>query len=91
MDEIPGDIVRRIHAEFPKEEESAIDLLRSYQGSESSRVWRCILHLSRGSIDLFLAQLKTAQEDYRDVIYFAEYDQHDRRIHDFSRGFRDYE
>jgi len=88
MDKLPEDILQRVHQDFPDEYETVLQLLDSYKGPEQARVVRCIIYLSQGNSDRLLSSLHTATVDYRDVIYFAEYDQHDHRVRDFSAVFR---
>lgn len=54
---------------------------------EQDRVIRCILELSDSDYDALAAWVKKANTDYRDIIWFAEYDNRDVRKHDFSRPF----
>ncbi len=83
-----ADIVAKITADFPHESAATIlDLLDEYKGVEKVRVVRCILHLANGGIDQLLELIGTANTDYRDVIYWAEYDLDDQRIHDFGQPF----
>ena len=57
---------------------------------ERARVMRCVLHLAQGDEGRLLEYLQVAVIDYRDVIYWAEYDRDDRQIADFNRPFGDY-
>jgi hypothetical protein len=85
---VPGDVLERIRVSFVNTEVAlAIAALEEYSGPERSRVMRCIVHLSNGSLEALQGHLRSALGDYRDVIYWAEYDREDRRIHDFSSGF----
>lgn len=84
----PEDILVRIMGDFPEESpETILALLMEYKGSERPRISRCILHLARGSIDQLLHFIGSANVDYRDVIYIAEYSESDSRVHDFSQPF----
>jgi hypothetical protein len=63
--------------------------LASYQGSERNRVLRCILHLA-GDDPLKISRfVDAAVQDYRDVIYWAEYDTDDHKVRDFNQPFRE--
>ena len=85
---LPEDILERIVADFGSESAAGVtQLLAGYRGPEAHRVYRCILHLSAGSIDKLKANVDDAGKDYRDIIFFAEYDRDDNRIHDFTHGF----
>jgi hypothetical protein len=65
------------------------DLLQqTIESGVSDRVVRCILELAAGDIGRLRHFVEQAVKDYRDVIYWAEYDSR-RRIHDFNRPFGD--
>jgi hypothetical protein len=82
------DIQERVATDFPRRDIGpAIALLEAFGGRESQRVLRCVVHLSDGSLERLHHYLRSAEVDYRDVILFAEYDQQNHRIHDFSFGF----
>lgn len=55
---------------------------------ETSRVLRCVIHLGNGNIDDLQKQINKALIDYRDVIYWAEYDKEDKKIYNFSEPFQ---
>lgn len=64
----------RITQEFSATEQAlVIDLLGSYSGPEPGRVTWDILQLSQGSLENVRRYVQTAQTDYRDVLYWAEY------------------
>ncbi len=89
MQDLPHDILDRITGEFSEfESRRVIKLLSAYYGPERDRVVRCILHLSEGSIERISLNTGTANIDYRDIIYFAEYDGDDRQLHDFRKPFK---
>ena len=89
MEELPPDSPRRVKADFPAEAGSVLGLLQNYPGPERDWVLRCIIHLSRGSADSLTSNLATANIDYRDVIYSAEYDRNDNRLYNFNNAFLD--
>ncbi len=63
--------------------------LTKYQGSERNRVIRCILHLA-GNDPLKISHfVDAAVQDYRDVIYWAEYDTDDHKVRDFNQPLRE--
>ena len=88
---LPYDVLRRVMKYFPDPDDAAKvrDALESLDCPESERVARCVLHLSAGSVAAVMRNVETALRDYRDAIFFAEYDRNDRRLHDFSIPFQD--
>ena len=85
---LPSDILQRIRTDFDERDAAAVvRSLEAYAGRESDRVRRCVLHLSAGAIDKVAHFVEAANTDYRDVIFWAEYDRQDRRVRDFSRAF----
>jgi hypothetical protein len=91
MDDIPADIESRISSDFPEEDRvSALDVIRSLAAQidrEVPRILRCVLFLSRGELPLLAYNAEQARLDYRDVIYWAEYDEQDRQVRDFNQPF----
>lgn len=88
MDPLPADIENKLARDYPIESLPAVfRSLATYRGSERDRAIRCIVHLSAGDPQRVSYYLGIAAQDYRDVIYLAEYDKDDRRAHDFSRPF----
>lgn len=82
------DIEARIAARF-KDFSRAQALLASVtvRADERDRVIRCILELSESDHDSLEAWVKKANVDYRDIIWYAEYDGRNVRKHDFSQPF----
>ena len=86
----PPDIVARIQQDFGK------DALRDICGllqpvldhDLGNRVVRCVLVVSHGEIERLRHSVEQALMDYRDVIYWAEYDGI-RRIFDFNQPFEE--
>lgn len=75
-------------ADFPNEQLSTIEvILAEYCGPERIRVLRCIIHLANGDIPRLIHNIAAAKNDYRNAIYFAEYDLNDQKIHDFNQPF----
>jgi hypothetical protein len=67
-------VIDRIAKEFSATEKpSAIELLSNYSGPEGERVRCDILELSKGSLEKLRYYVETAQKDYRDILYWAEY------------------
>ena len=52
---------------------AALAALRRYPGPETPRVHRAVLALSGGNLSELEALIDAANEDYRDVLYWAEY------------------
>lgn len=85
---LPADVVSKIASDFPSDPlATVLALLDDYEGPERLRVVRCIVHLAEGNTDKLLEFIGSARTDYRDVIYWAEYDGDDRRIRDFNQPF----
>ena len=70
--------IERIAREFSvSDQTSVIELLSTYSGPESGRVTWDILELSKGSLEKIRQYIQAAQTDYRDILYWAEYYEHD--------------
>lgn len=59
---------------------------------KDDRIIRCILFLSAGDLEKLKKNVKAATDDPRDVMYWAEYSNHDQphqttRVRDFSKAF----
>jgi hypothetical protein len=66
--------LERIAREFSVSDQAlVIELLSGYSGPEIGRVAWDILELSKGSLESVRHYLQTAQTDYRDILYWAEY------------------
>src|SRR5215211_907753 len=91
MGEIPVDIEARVCADFSAENrENAVCVIRNLGmelDREVPRILRCVLFLSRGELPLLMHNADQDRGDYQDVIYWAEYDEQDRRVRDFSQPF----
>jgi hypothetical protein len=89
--QLTPDIEARIAADFgPAERQEALGILQLLDnelGSGNSRVLRCIVFLARGELSLLVHNADRARSDRRDVIYWAEYDEHDRQVRDFNLPF----
>lgn len=84
----PADIVKRLEGAFPNEQLATLQSqLDEYRGNEQLRVVRCIIHLAEGDTERLLHFIGAAKTDYRDVIYWAEYDRNDQRLRDFNQPF----
>lgn len=70
---LEDDIIKRIKQDFGKENVSKVeDYLNNKLDEKSDRIQRCILHLSQGSFEKLQHNIKCANTDYRDVIWWAE-------------------
>jgi hypothetical protein len=58
-----------------------------YAAGMGDRIVRCCLALSGGDLHRLRHNIVQALNDYRDVIYWAEYDANDGRIHDYNNPF----
>ncbi len=86
---LPEDAVAKIAADFAQASpDRVLALLDTYKGADRDRVIRCMIYLANGDIDRLLHLIGAAQSDSRDVIYWAEYDRGDKRIHDFNQPFQ---
>ncbi len=93
---MPDDIRKRIDIDFGSEAaiqvgatlEEFVESFRAMYGtSPSDRIIRSIVHLAAGRQGPLKHYIKTALSDWRDVIYLAEYNNKDERIHDFNVPF----
>ena len=76
-------IIERIGREFEGPDQNRVlELLASYSGPESDRVRWDILELSKGTLEKIGKYVKTAQTDYRDILYWAEYYENDPMLRD---------
>jgi len=92
-DSFAPDIEQRIDRDFSGDNRSlARHVLAQWRGASerpSDRLLRCVLLLASGDVQKLRHFVEQGQLDYRDVIYWAEYDRDDRRIHDFNQPFPD--
>ena len=87
---LPPDIESRLAVDYPDATAEARAILARIP-ADHPRVIRCVLHLAEGRLDELAHQVQNAIEDYRDVIFWAEYEdrqaRHPRRVRDFNRPF----
>jgi len=57
-------------------------------GPEGVRVARCVVHLAGGSLAELQRSAAAARLDYRDVIWWAEYEGAERQLRDFTKPMR---
>lgn len=86
------DITARIKRDFASEEAAPVvellgELNANAQLQFGDRVIRCIVYLSKGSVDEISRYIQVAHGDFRDVIFFAEYDANNKRLRDFEQPF----
>ena len=85
---LSADIGMKLAQDYPAAVLPAVSRsLAAYNGSERNRVIRCIIHLSAGDPERISYFVGIAAQDYRDVIYWAEYDKEDQKVHDFGKPF----
>ncbi len=76
-------LLERIRQEFPAaDQDCVVELLASYSGLESERVRWDILELSKGKVEKIRQYVQSAQTDYRDILYWAEYYENDPFVRD---------
>jgi hypothetical protein len=87
------DIAARIQRDFSSSaaRREAHFAVASLEGAvkQLDRITRCVLYLADGNLESLASYIKAAMQDYRDVIWWAEYDREDRekRIRDFNLPF----
>lgn len=91
--DVPPDIIAKIQHDFSKADvASAIDLVSDLSAEDSGtftdQVLRCAIFLSGGSLSDLTRVLACARTDWRDVIYWAEYDAEDLHVRDHSVPFQ---
>ncbi len=78
------DINKRIN-EFFKNSQRVIEILNVLNVErEHERIIRCILILSDGDYDAVREWVKKANQDYRNIIWYAEYDNRNVRKFNFN-------
>lgn len=85
------DIIEKVKEDYKDQSSQVIELISSLninQVVELDRIFRSLLFLSNGNYEDLNKFLKTAEIDYRDILYWAEYDKNDNRIRDFSKPFK---
>lgn len=88
---MPPDVIAKIEADFQAVDRikviKALENLRTDLQSEGYRVVRCVLYLAQGDMQQLDHYVERARYDWRDVIYWAEYDKQDNRTRDLTRPF----
>jgi hypothetical protein len=73
--EIPDDVSTRLRRDYPGETHfEAIRLIETL--SCSARVLRSIVHLAAGDFEELERFARASEIDWRDVVFWAEYDDH---------------
>jgi hypothetical protein len=90
MDEIPADILERVTRDYPGE--LGFEVLRLVGSlAVGARVIRSVLFLADGDYEALQRYARRAEQDWRDVIFWAEYEEHDapqpRRIRSMEEPF----
>jgi len=84
------DILAKVQKDFGADAGQALALL-SLSVPETPRVLRCVLFLANGDLKQLAFYVRVAAGDYRDVIFWAEYVDHEKlnpkRVRDFNRAF----
>lgn len=73
---LPQDIVDRLAAQFPADGGSAALSHLNSIPQVTPRVARCVVHLANGDLDRLAHFAEAARLDPRDVIFWAEYEDH---------------
>ena len=82
---IPEDIRAEVLRRFPVvDHKIALEILAVFDGS---RLMRCAVHFSDGDLEKLGHALDIAREDYRDLIFWTEYDKSEKQIWDFNKPF----
>lgn len=83
------DIRARVASDFQlADHEQALEILQRLGDDldgDNARVLRCVVFLSRGELPLLVHYADRARCDWRDVVYWAEYDEKGRQASDFNR------
>ena len=88
---LPPDIAARLAAQFPADGGAmALSYLNAIP-HVTPRVARCVVHLANGNLAHLADYAEAAKLDTRDVIFWAEYEDHEadkpRFIRDMERPF----
>ena len=87
------DIWGKVNKDFETPEEAALalsvlaDFVDQNKKLSSDRIVRCIVFVANGDLNRLEKAIDLAREDYRDLIVWAEYDEKNERVRDFSNPF----
>lgn len=88
---LPLDITERLAEDYPTDGGQAAAAVLETIPNLSPRVARCVIFLADGKHDRLLRYARAAKEDPRDVMFWAEYENHNDRspllVRDFSQPF----
>ena len=92
MGELQADIQRRLGAEYAGE--IYYEALRQMERLDlTPRVLRSIVFLAAGDLEALRRFARLAEQDWREVVFWAEYEDHDaadpRRVRTMEEPFRD--
>ena len=94
----PPDILAKIHSTFEKEAPIVIsaleDMLHQNETLRDKRIIRSIIFLTAGDINQLSTYIQAAKTDWRDILWWAEYDHNDgknadQRLRDFEKPFEE--
>lgn len=91
----PIDVLKQIKMDFKENADEAQNTiskaLEEHDYLKVNRIIRCIIYLAKGNLEELERSLKTAIEDPRDVMFWAEYINFEKkspdRIRDFNKPF----
>jgi hypothetical protein len=83
------DINKKIISDFEEKNFDIVSklLLSLNEQGNSDRIVRCVLYLAKGKLHDLEYYKEQALMDWRDVIYWAEYDSSGLRVRDFNLPF----
>ena len=84
---LPKDIEKHISKSFNDVQRVKSALSNLNDSSEKIRIIRCILSMSDSDYDAVSSWVEKANNDYRYIIWFAEYDERNIRMYDFNYAF----
>lgn len=96
---LPKGAITKIHMEYSDKDHQELIINSLIQlgidrDLTGARIPRCVLFLSKGELDSFKRYLKSAETDWRDIIYWAEYEgdfeNHNvKQVRDFNKTFEE--
>ena len=92
MSDFPSDIIKKLEIDFAENAGLASIQLKSLVDKHdiSERIVRCIIYLSKGSMDQLDYFISRTMIDWRDIIMMAEYDSKtDVQLRDFHKSFEE--
>ena len=82
---LPPDIAARLAAQFPADRGATAFSYLNAIPHVTPRVARCVIHLANGNLAHLAEYAEAATLDPRDVIFWAEYEDHDADVPRFVR------